>query len=228
MPGTLYLCGLPIGNPDDITPATLRVLRDVDVIACEDTRTFALKYGKLKLNKPFTSYHDHSSDHKLLELVGLLEQNKNVALVSDAGMPLVSDPGYQLVKAAHEKGINVRCTPGPTALITALVLSGLPTDRFCFEGFLKQKESQRLKQLEELRTELRTMIFYESPYRVIATLENMLTTFGNRASFVVREMTKPYEEQIKGSISECLERLKKKQPKGEYVLVIHGAEKDPA
>jgi 16S rRNA (cytidine1402-2'-O)-methyltransferase len=228
MPGTLYLCGLPIGNSEDLSPATLRILHEAEIIACEDTRTFALKYGKLKFNKPFTSYHDHSSDKKLLELLDLLEQNKTVALVSDAGMPLISDPGYQLVKAAHQRGIPVRCTPGPTALITALVLSGLPTDRFCFEGFLKQKESQRLKQLEELRTETRTMIFYESPYRVIATLENMLGVFGDRPAFVVREMTKAYEEQVRGTLSECLERLTKKQPKGEYVLVVHGAEKDLA
>lgn len=228
MTGTLYICGLPIGNPLDISERVRATLARVDAVAAEDTRTAAQLLSAYGIGKPIISYHDFSEHHKKTIVIDELLSGKDIALVSDAGMPVISDPGYHLVRAAREAKISVVAIPGPTALTTAVALSGLPSDRFCFEGFLENKTVARQAQLQALEHETRTLVFYEAPHRIVEMLEDCLNIFGDRQCFIGRELTKKYEEQISGTLALARERFQAREPKGEFVVVIAGAKKETA
>jgi 16S rRNA (cytidine1402-2'-O)-methyltransferase len=220
--GKLYVCPTPIGNLEDITLRTLRVLREVDIIACEDTRHSLRLLNHYEIKKPLTSYHEHNVKEKGPELIRKLIDGNNIAIITDAGMPGISDPGEDLIKLAIAKDIEVIALPGPTASITALVVSGLNTDKFVFEGFLPSKKKDRIKELEALGDERRTIIFYESPHRVINSMEDMLQVLGNRNMAVCREITKHYEEIFRGSIEAALIRFNQGDVKGEFVIIVEG------
>lgn len=218
----LYLVPTPIGNLDDITLRAVSVLRSVDLILAEDTRTTSFLLRHLGIEKPLKSHHKFN-EHATVQLFSeQIAAGRDVALVSDAGTPGISDPGFLLVRTCVEQGIEVETLPGATALIPALVNSGFPCDRFCFEGFLPQKKG-RMKQLQRLADEERTMIFYESPYRVVKCLEQFAEIFGTERPIAVsRELTKKFEETVRGTIAEVLEHFHAHEPKGEFVLVVAG------
>lgn len=220
--GKLYLVPTPIGNLEDMTFRAIRILKEVDVILAEDTRTSAKLLSHYEIKNKLVSHHKFN-EHKTVEMIaGQIEQGKNVALISDAGTPGISDPGFLLVKTCLEKDIEVECLPGATALIPALVNSGFPTDRFTFEGFLPQKKG-RQKKIKELRTEPRTMIFYESPYRLMKTLEQFAEFLGpDRRVSVSRELSKMFEENKRGTLAELIEHFGSKTIKGEIVIVLEG------
>lgn len=220
--GKLYICPTPIGNLEDITLRTLRILGEVDIIAAEDTRHSLRLLNHYEIKKPLTSYHEHNIREKGPELIQRLLDGKNIALISDAGMPGISDPGEDLIKLAIEEGIQVIGLPGPTASITALVVSGLTTDKFVFEGFLPSKKKDRVGALKTLVEEKRTIIFYESPHRVLNSLEDMLNTLGNRKIAIGRELTKHYEEIFRGNFETAIQRFSEDQVKGEFVIVVEG------
>jgi 16S rRNA (cytidine1402-2'-O)-methyltransferase len=220
--GVLYVASTPIGNLEDITLRALRVLKEVDLVAAEDTRKTGLLLKHYQIKNKITSYHDFNKEKKTTFLINELKSGKDIALVSDAGTPGISDPCYFLVKNAVKNGIKIVPVPGSSALLSALVVSGLPTDRFIFEGFLPQKKSKRIKRLKELLSEKRTLIFFESPYRLIQTLENLEETFESRKIVVARELTKKFEEIIRGNITEVKSYFKKKKVKGEIVIVVQG------
>jgi 16S rRNA (cytidine1402-2'-O)-methyltransferase len=219
--GTLYLVPTPIGNLDDITLRAVRVLREVDLIAAEDTRRAAILFAHFDLHTPVTSYFEHNKLSKLDRILTTLEQG-DVALISEAGTPGLSDPGYELIKAALERGHPIVPLPGATAAIPALVASGLPTDSFVFAGFLPRKAGDRRRALEQVRSDRRTLIFYEAPHRVRDTLQDMLAIFGDRSICVARELTKVHEEIWRGSIAGALQRFSA-EALGEFVLVVAGA-----
>jgi len=220
--GRLYLCATPIGNLEDITLRALRVLREVDLIAAEDTRHTRKLLSHYDIHTPLTSYHDHNRRKKGGEIVGHLLAGKQVALVSDAGLPGISDPGAELVGQALERGVMVVPIPGPSASVTALVVSGLPTDAFVFEGFLPAAGKRRRKSLALLKEERRTLIFYESPHRLLSTLTDMLAVFGDRPLAVARELTKRYEEVVRETIAGALRFFQEHEPRGEFTLVVGG------
>ncbi|HHU92171.1 MAG TPA: 16S rRNA (cytidine(1402)-2'-O)-methyltransferase [Halanaerobiaceae bacterium] len=220
--GTLYVCGTPIGNLDDMTFRAIQVLKEVDLIAAEDTRRTIKLLNYFEIKNQLESYHEHNEEEKAEKLLQLMQEGKAIALVSDAGMPGISDPGYKLVKKAIEQGIEVVPVPGPTAAISALVVSGLDTSRFAFEGFLSRKGRAREEELEKLRSEERTIIIYESPYRVQATLKDLERVLGDRRIALVRELTKLHEEKYYGKISSLLEELKGQEVKGEIVIIVEG------
>ena len=222
--GKLYICPTPIGNLEDITIRTLNVLKEVDLIAAEDTRNSLKLLNHYEIKKPLTSYHKYSSNEKRVYLSEKIENGENIALISDAGMPGISDPGEELIKLAIENQVEVIGLPGATASITALVVSGLNTEKFVFEGFLSSKNSDRKRELEDLKAESRTIIFYESPHRLLKSLEDMLNILGNRKIAVARELTKYYEEVFRGKISQALDSFTNRAIKGEFVLVVEGAE----
>ena len=226
--GTLYIVATPIGNLEDMTLRAIRVLKEADLIAAEDTRHTRKLLDRYDISTSLTSYHDHNKEEKAPVLVAKLLEGKNVALVSDAGTPGISDPGYFLINLAIHQNIPVVPIPGATAAIAALSISGLPTDSFVFEGFLPSKQGARTKRLEEIATEKRTMIFYEAPHRIIRTIEDMAAVLGDRKAVVTRELTKVYEEAIRGTLSEVLARLKTGTTKGEFTIIIHGAEEHAA
>ncbi len=219
--GTLYIVPTPIGNLDDITLRAVKVLRDASLIAAEDTRRAAILLAHFDLHTPVTSYFEHNKLSKLDQLLSALEQG-DIALISEAGTPGLSDPGYELVRSAIERGHLIVPLPGATAAIPALVASGLPTDSFIYVGFLSRKAGDRTRALEALKFERRTMIFYEAPHRVRATLGDMLAVFGDRSICVARELTKVHEEIWRGSISGALQRFGA-EALGEFVLVVAGA-----
>ena len=223
--GNLYLVGTPIGNLEDITLRAIRILKEVDAIASEDTRRTGKLLQHLHINTPQISYHEHNHNFRVQDLVNRLQQGNQIALVTDAGMPSISDPGYQLVKEAIAMGIDVIPIPGGTAAISALAVSGLPTDRFVFEGFLPLKEKLRKVRLETLCNEPRTMIFYEAPHRILKTLTDLSQTLGSSRYLVLaRELTKVYEELWRGTMAEAVALYThNRQPKGEYTLVVAGA-----
>ncbi|OUL30162.1 16S rRNA (cytidine(1402)-2'-O)-methyltransferase [Nostoc sp. RF31YmG] len=222
-PGTLYVVGTPIGNLEDITFRAVRILQTVDLIAAEDTRHTGKLLQHFQIKVPQVSYHEHNRTSRIPELLEHLANGKAIALVSDAGMPGISDPGYELVKACVEAGISVVPIPGASAAITALSASGLPTDRFVFEGFLSAKSQQRREYLESLQTESRTLIFYESPHRLRDTLQDLEETFGSDRQIVLaRELTKFYEEFWRGTIAEAIAHYSQREPQGEYTLVVAG------
>jgi 16S rRNA (cytidine1402-2'-O)-methyltransferase len=224
--GVLYLCGTPIGNLEDITLRALRVLREADLIAAEDTRHTRKLLSRYDIHTKLTSYHRHNMRAKGQVLLDLLEAGKSIALVSDAGMPGISDPGAELVALALQKGFEVTAIPGPSAGITALVTSGLPTENFYFVGFLPAAVKARRGRLKELQTQQGTLIFYEAPHRLRTTLADLLDLLGNRRATAARELTKVHEEIIRSSLSELVELYQKKEPRGEYTLVVEGAGKD--
>ena len=218
----LYIVPTPIGNLEDITLRAINVLKSVDFILAEDTRTSSHLMRHLGIEKPMHSHHKFNEHATVGRVVESIAAGKDVALVSDAGTPGISDPGFLLVRRCDEEGIEVVTLPGPTALIPALVQSGFPCDRFCFEGFLPQKKG-RMKRLEELSSETRTVIFYESPYRVVKCLEQIAETFGTeRRVAVVREITKKFEETVRGTVTEAIAHFKAHEPKGEFVIVVEG------
>ena len=222
MAGKLYLCATPIGNLEDITYRVLRTLQEVDLIAAEDTRTSIRLLNHFEIKTPMTSYHEYNKIEKAYQLVDKLREGKNIALITDAGTPGISDPGEDLVRICYEEGIEVTSLPGPAACITALTMSGLPTRRFAFEAFLPREKKERVRILEELKDETRTIILYEAPHHLVATLEELYETLGDCNITVCRELTKRYEEKRKTTLSECLTYYKDTDPRGEYVLVIEG------
>jgi 16S rRNA (cytidine1402-2'-O)-methyltransferase len=223
MAGMLYVVATPIGNLEDITLRALRVLQEVDLIATEDTRRTRILLGHYQIDTPLTSFHDHNEVHKAPTLLRRLQEGISIALVSEAGTPLISDPGYRLVQLALAHGITVIPIPGPSAVVAAIVVAGLPTDRFIFEGFLPKKPGKRRKRLEGLRDELRTLIFYESPRRVYEVLGDMQALWGDRRVVVARELTKKFEEILRGRITEVRAQLEEHPPQGEVTVVVEGA-----
>ena len=222
--GKLYLVGTPIGNLEDITLRAIRILTQVDLIAAEDTRRTGKLLQHLQINTPQISYHEHSSNSRIDELMERLERGKNIALVTDAGMPSISDPGVKLVQAAIALAIEVIPIPGGTAAISALAASGLPTDKFVFEGFLPLKEKERKARLELLRSETRTIVLYEAPHRLIKTLTDLASAMGQEREIVLaRELTKIHEEFWRGNLENAIALYTKRQPKGEYTLLLKGA-----
>ncbi len=219
--GILYIVPTPIGNLDDITLRAIKVLRDVSLIAAEDTRRAAILLSHFDLHTPVTSYFEHNKLAKLDRILNALEQG-DVALISEAGTPGLSDPGYELIRSVIARGQRIVPLPGATAAITALVASGLPTDSFVFAGFLSRKAGDRKRALERLKSERRTLIFYEAPHRVGDTLADMLAVFGNRALCAARELTKVHEEIWRGSLADALQRFGT-EALGEFVLVVAGA-----
>lgn len=218
----LYIVPTPIGNLEDITLRAINVLKEVDFILAEDTRTTSHLLRHLGIEKPMHSHHKFNEHATVGRVAESIAAGKDVALVSDAGTPGISDPGFLLVRKCVEEGIDIVTLPGATALIPALVQSGFPCDRFCFEGFLPQKKG-RMKRLQELATESRTVIFYESPYRVVKCLEQISETFGaERRVAVVREITKKFEETVRGTVTEVIAHFKEHEPKGEFVIVVEG------
>ncbi len=221
--GTLYIVATPIGNLEDITLRAIRVLKEVAFIAAEDTRHTRHLLDRYQIETQLTSYHDHNKEEKAPVLVERMLEGKSVALVSDAGTPGISDPGYFLINLAIDQKIPVIPIPGVTAAVAALSVSGLPTDRFLFEGFLPAKRMARLKRLKELAKQECTIIFYEAPHKISKTLEDMLEVFGDRQAAITREMTKIHEETIRGNLSDILKHMQKGTIKGEFTIILHGA-----
>ena len=224
--GTLYLVPTPVGNLEDITARALRVLRESDLILAEDTRTSSVLMKHFDIHVPMQSYHKFNEHQTAGRFVDLLRAGQQLAVVTDAGTPGISDPGFLLAREAIKAGVEVITLPGATAFVPALVSSGLPCDKFCFEGFLPQKKGRQTR-LEELREEPRTIIFYESPYRVVKTLEQFLEVFGpERPISACREISKLHEESVRGTVAEVLEHFRQTEPKGEFVLVLGGKPED--
>ncbi|MEM9949497.1 MAG: 16S rRNA (cytidine(1402)-2'-O)-methyltransferase [Cyanobacteria bacterium P01_D01_bin.36] len=220
-PRTLYLVGTPIGNLEDITFRALRILKQADVIAAEDTRHTGKLLQHFQIKTPQISYHDHNTQQRIPQLIARLEQGDAIALVTDAGMPGISDPGYELVCTCVEAGITVVPIPGPSAVVAAVAAAGLPCDRFTFEGFLPVKGKSRKARIEALKTEERTAVFYESPHRILKTLREMEVTLGGeRKVAIARELTKRYEEFWRGTILDAIAHYKTTAPKGEFTLLI--------
>ena len=221
----LYVVPTPVGNLEDMTMRAVRVLNEVDLILAEDTRTSSVLLKHFDIHTPMTSHHKFN-EHKTVEhLVERIQQGTTVALISDAGTPAISDPGFLLVRACVSRDIEVECLPGATAFVPALVNSGLPNDRFCFEGFLPQKKGRQTK-FKELAVEERTMIFYESPFRIVKTLEQMAEYWGaERKASVSREISKKFEETVRGTLTELIVHFTENPPKGEFVMVVEGCNK---
>lgn len=223
----LYVVATPIGNLEDVTLRALRVLREVDVIAAEDTRRTRKLLARYEIHTPLTSYHEGNERAKAEVLAQRLEAGESVALVSDAGTPTISDPGYRLVRAAADKGLPVTPVPGASAAVAALSVCGLATDRFVFQGFLPSRRGRRKEKLQELREDHRTAVYYEAPRRVRDTLSDMREVLGDRAALVGRELTKAHEELLRGTLSELAERLDRDAPRGEFVIVVAGRGETP-
>ena len=220
--GTLYVVPTPVGNLEDITMRALRVLREADLVLAEDTRTSGNLLRHYDIHRPMLSFHKFNEHQVVSSIVSRLQGGESMALVSDAGTPGISDPGYLLVREAIQAGVEVITLPGATAFVPALVSSGLPCDKFCFEGFLPQKKG-RMTRLQELADEPRTMIFYESPHRVVKALEQFIETFGaSRPVSVCREISKMHEESVRGTLEDVLAHFQKNEPRGEFVIIIGG------
>lgn len=227
MPGILYIVATPIGNLEDITLRALRVLKEVDVVAAEDTRHTQILLSHYDIHTPLTSYHEHNEKTKSQELVKRLAQGQNIALVSDAGTPAISDPGFRLVVQAIRAGVRIIPIPGASALIAVLTASGLPTDRFVFEAFLPAKKRQRRERLQTLRDETRTLIFYEAPHRLKDALDDIHELLGNREAVLAREVSKVHEEFLRGPVSELVRALGSGEIRGEVTLIISGSSGAP-
>ncbi len=226
MSGTLYIVGTPIGNLGDMSERAINTLRTVDFIAAEDTRVTMKLMSRFDIHTPLVSYHEHNAASSGERIVERIAAGESCAIVTDAGMPAISDPGEPLVRACHENGLPVVSVPGPSAVITALALSGMPTERFTFEGFLAAAPSERRKQLSELGGEKRTMVFYESPHRLAATLAAMAEAFGEREIAVVKEITKIHEQVWRTTLPEAAAYYTENPPKGEFVLIVAGASEE--
>jgi 16S rRNA (cytidine1402-2'-O)-methyltransferase len=227
MAGLLYIVATPIGNLEDITLRALRVLKEVDLIAAEDTRHTRILLDHYDIRTPLTSYHEHNERAKAQPLIARLLGGESIALVSDAGTPAISDPGYRLIVEAISAGIRVIPLPGASALAAALSASGLPSDRFAFEGFLPAKRQERKTKLQDLRQDDRTLIFYEAPHRLSESLQDMLQILGDRQIAVGRELSKIHEEFLRGTVSEVMARLADHEVKGEVTVVVRGATDSP-
>lgn len=222
--GTLYLVPTPVGNMEDITLRGLRLLKEADLVLCEDTRTSSILLKHYDIRKPLMAHHKFNEHGTSAGIVDRLRAGENICLITDAGTPGISDPGFYLVREAVAAGVEVQALPGATAMIPALVCSGLPCDRFCFEGFLPQKKG-RATRLDQLRGEERTMVFYESPYRVLKTLRQFAETFGSdRRASCSREISKIHEETVRGTLSELVAHFEATPPKGEFVIIVEGAD----
>jgi len=222
--GILFVVATPIGNPADLTPRALQILRDVDLIACEDTRRTGQLLSAHGIRKPMVSHYEHNEQQRVPDLIARMKEGARIALVTDAGTPAISDPGYRLVRAAHDAGIEVKAIPGPSAAIAALSIAGLPTDRFVFEGFLPTRETGMRKYLEKLAHEPRTIVFYEAARRLPDTLTAMASALGDgREAAVVREVTKTHEETVRGPLAELADRFRKTPALGEVTIVVAGA-----
>ena len=221
--GRLTLVGTPIGNLSDFSPRALEALRECDFIAAEDTRVSLKLLNHFGISKPLVSYFEHNKRERGEVICARLLAGENAVLVTDAGMPAISDPGEELVDQCHERGIPVGVVPGPTAMATALAVAGLPTGRFAFEGFLSMNKRSRREHLDSLRGEPRTMVFYEAPHKLLSTLEDLFGTLGERRIALVRELTKVHEEVVRTTLSEAIARYTKDAPRGEFVLVVEGA-----
>ena len=222
MAGKLYLCATPIGNLEDITYRVVRTLNEVDLIGAEDTRNSIKLLNHFDIKTPMTSYHEFNKYDKAKQMVEMMKEGKNIAIITDAGTPGISDPGEEVVRQCFEAGIQVTSLPGPAACITALTMSGQKTRRFCFEAFLPKDKKEKVAVLEELKNETRTIIIYEAPHRLARTLKELRETLGNRQLTLCRELTKKYEEADKTTIDRAIEKYNEKEPRGEYVLVIEG------
>jgi len=225
MEGILYLCATPIGNLKDISLRALEILKTVDVVAAEDTRNSIKLFNHYEIDTPLTSYHEYNKVEKAYKLIDMLKDGKNIALITDAGTPGISDPGEVLVKMCHEEGITVTSLPGPVACIDALILSGFSTRRFVFEGFLPKEKKERAEVLDDIAKETRTVILYEAPHHLKGTLDELKVLGENRNIALCRELTKKYEEISRKTIAEAIEYYKDNEPRGEYVLVIEGLDK---
>lgn len=223
MSGKLYVVGTPIGNLEDFSPRAVRILSEVDFIAAEDTRVTVKLLNRFKISKPMIAYFEHNKKERGNVVIERIQSGQNCALVTDAGMPAISDPGEDLVRECHENGIAVESVPGPTAFATALAVSGMTSGRFCFEGFLSVNKPSRIKHLDEVKNERRTLIFYEAPHKLLRTLTDMLATFGDRKIALVRELTKLHETVNRTTLSEAVDYYNQNEPRGEYVLIIEGA-----
>jgi 16S rRNA (cytidine1402-2'-O)-methyltransferase len=222
--GKLVVCATPIGNLGDASPRLARALAEADVVACEDTRHTRKLLAHLGVRARLVSYHEANEPERAARLAEQIEAGERVALVSDAGMPALSDPGHDLIGACLARGLEVEVIPGPSAVLAALVVSGLPTDRFCFEGFLPRKPSARARRLAELAGEPRTMVLFEAPHRVLATLDAMIEAFGpERPCALARELTKVHEQVLRGPLAEVRQRLAAQGERGEFTLVVGGA-----
>jgi 16S rRNA (cytidine1402-2'-O)-methyltransferase len=222
--GALYVVATPIGNPDDISARAIHILADVDLIACEDTRRTGQMLARHQIRTPTISYFEHNEERRVPELIARLSDGAKIALVTDAGTPAISDPGYRIVRAALDAGIRVVAIPGACAAIAALSISGLPTDRFAFEGFLPARDASRQRALDNLRMEPRTMVFYEAARRLPDTLSAMAATFGDsRPAAVIREISKTYEETIRGTLADLERRFRATPALGEVTIVVEGA-----
>lgn len=226
MSGTLYLCATPIGNLEDITYRVLRTLKEVDLIAAEDTRNSLKLLNHFDIHTPMTSYHEFNKIEKAYQLVAKLQEGMNIALITDAGTPGISDPGEDIVRICYEQGVPVTSLPGPAACITALTMSGRPTRRFCFEAFLPRDKKERAEVLEELKKETRTIIIYEAPHRLVRTITELMEALGDRELTVCRELTKKHEEKMQTTFSELLAYSEANEPRGEYVLIICGRNRE--
>ncbi len=221
--GKLYIVGTPIGNLQDFSPRAVETLKKVDFLAVEDTRVTVKLLNHFDIKKEMLAYYEHNKNSKGNLIIERLLKGESCALVSDAGMPAISDPGEDLVKLAYENGIEVESVPGPSALTTALAISGMPTGRFCFEGFLSMNKIGRRQHLDSLKTEKRTMVFYEAPHKLLNTLKDMLGTFGERKIALVRELTKLHETVFHTTFGEAIEYYSENTPRGEFVLIVSGA-----
>ena len=228
MSGTLYLVGTPIGNLGDLSVRALETLRAADFIAAEDTRVTAKLLNHFEIKKPCVSYYEHNKYASGEKILARILAGETCALVTDAGMPAISDPGEDLVCLCAAHGVEVITIPGPCAAVAALAVSGLPTQRFCFEGFLAVSGKNRSERLEQLKTEPRTMIFYEAPHKLVRTLEDMLAAFGDRNVAIAREITKLHEQTLRTTLSGALAHFRETPPKGEFVLVLRGAQPEAA
>ena len=226
MSGKLYVVGTPIGNLEDMSPRAVRILGEADFIAAEDTRVTVKLLNHFDIKKEMLSYYEHNKNSKGNLIIERIFKGESCALVSDAGMPAISDPGEDLVRAAHKAGITVESVPGPSALVTALAISGMESGRFCFEGFLSVNKISRKKHLDELKNERRTMIFYEAPHKLNATLKDMLNVFGDRRISLVRELTKIHETVFNTTLLGAAEFYDNNTPKGEFVLIIEGKKEE--
>lgn len=225
--GTLYLCATPIGNLEDITYRVLRTLKEVDLIAAEDTRNSIRLLNHFEIKTPMTSYHEYNKIDKAYQLVAKMREGKNIALITDAGTPGISDPGEDIVRICYEEGIPVTSLPGAAACITALTMSGLPTRRFAFEAFLPKDKKEHQAVLEELKTETRTIIIYEAPHHLVRTLQELSDTLGgDRRLTICRELTKRHEEKLQMTLADSLSYYEVNEPRGEYVLIIAGRSRE--
>ena len=226
MSGKLYLCATPIGNLEDITMRVLNTLKEVDLIAAEDTRNSIRLLNHFEIKTPLTSYHEYNKIEKAYQLVDKMREGKNIALITDAGTPGISDPGEDLVRICYEEGIEVTSLPGAAACITALTMSGLATRRFAFEAFLPKDKKERAEVLKEMERDTRTLVVYEAPHHLVKTLKELLEALGDRRITVCRELTKKFEEKRRTTIAEAVAYYEENEPRGEFVLVIEGKSRD--